>query len=492
MKDRVAKSVFWVGSAKGIFQVIAFLGTVVVARLLDPSDYGLIALAGMWTVSLTLLTEMGLGAAIVQFRNLDERELNLCFWMSWGASLIGYGVLYVLAPVIETWFAVPRLSEVLRVVSGSVPLTGLRIVPDSLLRKSIALDKVTQVEIIALLVSLPLQVGLAVAGAGVWALVAGIVTTHLVSTIMTFAFVDWRPSLNWGSSRFKNFLNYSAAMAGRNVCWGIYEQIDIFILGKLSGDVTLGFYSMAKQIALLPVHKVSVVVNQLATPVMAGLQHDTNQMRVALFRQFRLVACLTMPLCMGIAIVADDFVHLVLTDKWMPAVPTLRVLCFYSAWHSLCIIMQPILQARYRAGFLFWWTVSLLLVMPFAFWVGAVWNGAVGMSLAWVTIYPLLTLVQVREVMKELQITWKAVGIQLQPIVIATIVMSGAVGALRFVLPVASTSVNEILRFVGVCGIGAAVYAVVIYWLGKLVVSEISELIGWLLKRSRPAPAVVS
>ena len=143
MKERIAKSVFWMGWSKGVVQVCAFLSTVLVARLLDPSDFGLIALTGIWIGSLTLLAEMGLGAIIVQFRDLDDRELNCCFWIAFGASLVGYGLLNAAAPMIAWWFGTPMLTEVLRVVSLTLPLTGLRIVPDSLLRKSLALDRVS-------------------------------------------------------------------------------------------------------------------------------------------------------------------------------------------------------------------------------------------------------------------------------------------------------------------------------------------------------------
>ena len=492
MKDRIAKSVFWIGSAKGIFQIVAFSCTVLVARLLDPSDFGLIALTGMWIGTLTLLAEMGLSGAVVQFKNLEEGELNFCFWLAFGTSMAGYCVLYAVAPFIEEWFDTPKLSQVLRVVSLTLPLTGLRIVPDSLLRKSLALDRVSQAEILALLVAMPVQVGLALAGAGVWALVAGIVTTHLLSTAAMFAFVDWRPGLRWGSSRFKEILKYSLATLGGRLCWGVYEQVDVFILGKLSGGVALGFYSMAKQIALIPVHKVSVVVNQLAAPVMAGLQHDAAQMRLVLLRQMRLVACLTMPLCVGLALVADDFVHVVLTDKWMPGVPALQILCLFSAWHSLIIMLPPVLFARYRAGYVFWWNASLLFTMPFAFWAGAAWKGAVGMCLVWITIYPLLTLALVREVVKELDLSWTIIGIQLRPIVIATIMMSCTVSFLRYSLPVGTSSLDEILRLATTCGIGSLIYVAMIYWQGKLLVSEIGEVVGWLLKRSRPKPAVIS
>jgi O-antigen/teichoic acid export membrane protein len=349
---------------------------------------------------------------------------------------------------------------------------------------------VSQAEIVAALVALAVQAGLAFAGAGVWALVTGMLMTNLLLTIMTFSFVDWRPGLRWGSTRFKEMLRYSFAALGSRLFAGVYAQVDAVILGKLFGEVVLGFYSMAKQIALLPVYKVSAVVNQLATPVMAGLQHDAGQMRGALLRQMRLVTCLTMPLCVGLALVADDFIRVVLTDKWLPAVPALQILCLFSAWQSFSVMLPPVLFARYREGFMFWWNASLLLVMPLAFWAGAAWNGAVGMALAWITIYPMVTLFQIREVMKELNLSWTTIGIQLRPIMIATVIMISTISLIRYAFPLGDSVSNEIFRLAATSVIGAFIYVLIIYWQGKLLVLEMGELLGWLLRRSRPTPTV--
>ena len=107
MKNRIAKAVFWVGWSKGFVQFLSFLSTLYIARLLDPSDYGLMAMTGIWVGTLALLVEMGLGAAVIQFKNLDERELHLCFWGTLITAIVGYLLLYAAAPAIAEWFGVP-------------------------------------------------------------------------------------------------------------------------------------------------------------------------------------------------------------------------------------------------------------------------------------------------------------------------------------------------------------------------------------------------
>src|SRR5438132_5838056 len=269
MRERIAKSVFWIVLSRGGVQVLAFLSTLAVARMLDPSDYGLMALAGVWTATIAMVAEMGLGSAIIQFRDLEDRDLNSCFWLTMGIAGIGYLGLCIAAPVIAAWFSSPMLSDVLRVVGLTLPLTALRIVPDSLLRKRLALDKVSQAEIAAALVTLPVMLGMAWAGAGVWALVAGALVQPLAQDVVIIRFASWWPGLRIGGRRFRGVVSYSMHTLGARMCWVAYQQADSFVLGKVFGGTVLGFYSMAKQIATLPVEKVSGVVNLIASPMMA-------------------------------------------------------------------------------------------------------------------------------------------------------------------------------------------------------------------------------
>jgi O-antigen/teichoic acid export membrane protein len=480
MKDRIAKSVFWIGWVKGLIQILAFLSTLYVARLLHPNDYGLLALTGIWIGSLALLIEMGLGAAVVQFRALDERELNICFWLTLGVASAAYWALYVAAPLIAAWFATPMLTEVLRVVSFILPLTAVRIVPDGLLRKSLSLDRVSQAEILSVVVTIPVQVGMASAGAGVWTLVTGMLLMAFVQSLVTFFFSGWWPGLRMGSGRLKAILSFSSAKLGNNLCWVVFDQMDTLVVGKISGEFALGFYSMAKQIALVPVNKIAVVANQLGIPLMAELQASREQMRSAFLHQLRLVACLTTPLCIGLALTAEDLVLVALTEKWLPLVPTLQVLCLCAVVRSLEVLLAPVLLARYRALFLFWWTAGVLLVMPFAFLAGAAWLGGLGVALVWAAAYPFFIAWMAQEALRELNESWATIWVEIWPIVRATLIMGACVVLLRSAIP-AIDSTSRLFRLVVTSGAGAFVYAAIVLWQGGPVVSEIVQVVRWML-----------
>jgi teichuronic acid exporter len=174
LRKRIARSIFWLAWSRGVLQVLSFATTLVVARFLKPEDYGVMALAGIFISTAGMLAEMGLVGAIVQFRDLESRELNTCFWLIMTLTTIASAILALGASVIAEWFAVQRLAEVLPVLALALPVTACSMVSDSLLRKRLALDRVSQAEIISNVVMLPVILYCAISGFGVWALVIGL------------------------------------------------------------------------------------------------------------------------------------------------------------------------------------------------------------------------------------------------------------------------------------------------------------------------------
>lgn len=485
MKDRIARSVFWMVWSRGGVQILTFLGTLLVARMLRPGDYGLMALTGIWIYASELLAEMGLGAAIVQFRDLDDGELNACFWVTMAVACSTYGILFVAAPAISRWFAAPGLRQILPFAALTLPLVAIRVVPDSLLRKRLALHRIAQAEIVAGLVTTPLMVALAWEGAGVWALVAGAVCLSLVQTIVIFVFARWTPGLRVSGDRIRAILKYSIATLGQRITWAVFNQTDTLVLGKVAGAVVLGFYSMAMRLATLPVSKVTVAANQLAIPIMAELQTDRAAMRGKFLRGLRLVALLTAPLCVGTAVIAPDLIPVVLTAKWLPAVPVLQVLCLYALIRSADTLLPPVLLARYRVTYFFWWTIVMLIVMPVAFWAGAKWSGALGVAVAWVLVYPIYPAALAREAFREMELSWTTVWEEVRPIVGASVFMAIVVFAACATIP-GNDSEARIIRLCVASVLGALLYGFGIFWQGGSTFRDAVELGGWIFRRNQP------
>lgn len=484
MKEQIAKSVFWMVWSRGGVQVLSFIGTLLVARWLSPSDYGVMALVGIWTGTIAMVADMGLGWAIVQFPEVEERELQGCFWLTLLITGLAYVSLYASAPTIARWFDSPQLTAALRVSSVTLLLFAFRLVPDAMLRKRLALDKIAQAEMAAAAASIPVMLVFAWVGAGVWALVFSGVVQAVIAALALIVFYPWWPRMQFSGRRLPAMLRFSASAVGANLGWSVYSQLDSLIVGKLTNEQTLGFYAMAKQLALMPVTKISVVVNQLAAPVMARIQDEQQRLRTAFLRLVRLVTCLTFPLCVGLALVAYDLIPVVLGHKWEPVAPLFQVFCLYALTHSVEVLLPPVLLARYRAGFLLKWTMALLVIMPAPFIAGALWRGALGAAVMLVLVYPCAMIWMAREALKELDLSAKELFRHLWPMAVPTGLMALSVGAVQWVLPMVELW-QHFMRLVGATMVGVAVYGTAVSLMRRPLAKEIWEVIGWILRRKQ-------
>jgi O-antigen/teichoic acid export membrane protein len=486
LEERVARSFVYLVGSRIVIQVFGTVSALLVARWLSPADYGVIALAGTATIAVNMLGELGVGAAIIQFQDLEATELNAAFWATVFLSALLYATVYGAAPLLAWFFASPNLSPVLRVVGIGAFLSVLRVVPESLLRKRLDLDKVSIADIAAAGLSIPLVLGLAWAGAGVWALAAGAVFGPFVQCVLSFVLARWRPGLRVGSKRFRRLLTFSWAALGSKFSWSVYNQSDRVILGRLAGDVTLGVYAVANQVALLPIEKIATVINQILVPALAESQADRQVMSRQLLRGVRVVAWLIFPMCFGLMAFAGPAVPVVLTAKWSPIVPLLQVLCLYAASRSLALLFPPVLFAVYRADLLFLYNVVLLIVLPVGFGIGAWWNGALGVAAAWAILYPLVAAWMVHRALRALGMTWSSLGRELRSPALSTVVML-ALASLAYRTVLGGSTAGLFLAILT----GGLVHGAAFLLFGGRALDDVRSLFTSLRTRSAAPRAIV-
>src|SRR5215469_2044065 len=402
LRQRVAHSLFWVAWSRGALQLLTFATTLFVARILVPADYGVMAIATFFIAQASMLSEMGLGTAIIQFRDLDRRDLDTCFWITMTLATIGWAILSFAASTIADWFDVPRLADVLPVLALVLPLTACRVVSDSLLRKRLALDRVSQAEVIGAVVMLPVTIGCALAGLGVWTLVIGALVGPALRSAATFAFAPWLPGLRIGGARAAEVIRFSLATLSIKFMWSLRENANSLVLGKLTGQpATVGLYTMADDLTHLPGTKISPVINMLVSPVMAELQTNIEALREALYRTIRLTAAIVVPMQAGIALLAEDIVVVLLGPKWLPTVPLIRLISLYATVRAIDGVLPPVMLARRRERFLFWYCLVLLIVMPAAAVLGTIWGGAAGLIAFYTVAYCAVMVILARETLLE-------------------------------------------------------------------------------------------
>jgi O-antigen/teichoic acid export membrane protein len=241
---------------------------------------------------------------------------------------------------------------------------------------------------------------------------------------------------------------------------------------------------MAQEIALLPASKISAVVNMLSSLVMAELQRNIDAMRAAFFRAVRLTATIALPTAAGMALVAEDLVGALLGPKWLPAAPVLRVLCAYAAVRAIDVVLPPVLFARRRERFLFWYCLVLLIFVPTAAVFGALWKGALGTVFLATPVYCAVMLIMAREALAELEAGFFELCSALWPVLAATAAMTVAVLPLReFALE--GWAEGTLVRLLVLSSAGALDYGAVLLVIGRPLIAEAIEVVSWILGRGR-------
>lgn len=490
-RHRIAQSITWLVWSRVAVQFTSLFSTLLVARLLDPSDYGLIGLCGIWIAAFTHFSELGLGAAVLQFRNADDGDLNACFWLNTAISVAGFGILFIASPWVAQWLSTPSLAPVLRVVALSLPLGALRTVPENLLRRDLALDKVSQALLISNIVAIPFVLGLAIAGAGVWALVSGIVLVPAVHSAATFIFARWRPGFVVRGQQLGAMLRYGMASVGATISWSVYHNMDSLLLGKFAGASAVGIYTVAKHLATLPVDKLVTLVSQLLSPMLAARQDDRALMRASALRAIRFVSWLTIPIFGGLMVMADDVIRVALTAKWVAAAPVLAIMCAISLLRVLESLLIPALMATYRPRFVLRYQSTLMVALIPAFAVGAYWYGAAGVALAWLAVYPVPTLWMAQKALRELdgslRLLWKEVQ---TPFVVTASMM---LAQLAFGHLLDSVAIGPgLMHLLLLASAGAAVYLIGLLTMGASVRTEMLQIAIWLVRGSRHTSAAAA
>ncbi len=402
LKEKAVRSVGWLAFAKIVGQGFQLGVTIILARILSPNDYGLVGMAALMTGFLAYFNELGLGAAIIQKKELSDHELNSVFWFAILVSVFLYILTYAVSPFVEVFFKTAGLTLILRVLALDFIIAALKIVPLNTLSRAVDFRDISKSEVISFFVSGICSVMLALMGFGVWALVFGTLIFDACYTLLILLAVPWRIRWVFKFGEVAGMLTYGAAITGSRLLYYLYTSADTLIVGKVLGAGPLGFYSMATRLSRLAIDKISAVVNQVSFPVFSAVQDDVRSLSRSFLKVNRLIAMVTFPLMGGGILVAKELVTVVLTSKWLPIVVSFQLLCLIGIPRSIHVVMAHVLNARGRAKFTFKYSLIAAAVLPTAFLVG-VRYGITGVAAGWLAVEPILMVYMLTTVLKEIR-----------------------------------------------------------------------------------------
>lgn len=455
----LVSGVAWTGAGKWLSQVVSWVSTLTVARLIAPEDYGLVGMATVYIGFVAMINEFGLGTAIVRLNKLDHRQIAQLNTVAVLVGLAGFVVSCLAANPIAAFYGVPHLRWVLIVMSSTFVITAFRSIPVSLLQRDLKFRQLAAFDGLQVVATAGATVAFAFLGFQYWALALGPLLGAMIGTL---SITISRPQ-GFAIPRPKSLIEtiaFSQQVLFSQVSWYFLTNADFLVAGKVLGRQALGFYSFAWTLASLPVDKIASVINQVTFPIFSAVQHNPAEIRRYFLRVTEAVALVTFPLAFGLALVSEQFVQVVLGPKWIDVVIPLQLLALYASLKTITPMLAQILFVTGESRYVLNLSLIAAVVMPVAFLIGSRW-GTTGIALGWVLVHPFFSLAAYRQVFKKIELAPLEYIRSLIPAVSAAVPMVVAVIILKRTVP-AGWPVSLHLGFEIVAG--ATAYVLTLFW----------------------------
>ena len=351
LKDKTVKGVVWSSIDRFTSQGISFVFSLLIARMLMPSDYGVIAMLGIFMAVSGCFIDSGFSTALVRKIDRTETDFSTVFYFNNVVAILFYGLLWLASPIIADFYDLPLLEDVTKVVGLNLVIGALGGIQNAKL--SIAIDFKTRAKISVITTLFTGIVGLYLAycGYGVWALVFQALSSNILRTALLWSYVKWKPQWLFSWKSFREMFSFGSKMLASGLLDTTYNNLYTIVIGKCFNSAALGVYSRADGLAQFPSSNITGVLQNVTFPVLSSIQNDEERLAIGYKKLLRLSAFIIFPLMVGLAAVADPFIRLVLTDKWEGTIYYLQILCFSLMWYPIHAINLNLLMAKGRSDY---------------------------------------------------------------------------------------------------------------------------------------------
>ena len=327
MKDGVIKNFVWRFAERCGAQLVTFIVSIVLARILVPEDYGQIALITVFTTIMQVFVDSGLGTALIQKKDADDLDFSSVFYFNFAVCLILYAVMFVSAPLIAGFYNDVSLTPIIRVISLTIVISGVKGIQQSYVSRNMLFKRFFYATLGGTLFSAFLGITMAYTGFGVWAIVAQQLSNTTIDTLILWITVKWRPKLMFSRERLKGLLGFGWKMLCSALLDTGYNNLRNLLIGKIYSSSDLAFYNQGDKFPKLIATNINTSIDSVLLPAMSNEQDNRDKVK-SMTRRSIMVSCYIMaPLMIGLACCATSVVTLVLTKKWLPCVFFLQIFC---------------------------------------------------------------------------------------------------------------------------------------------------------------------
>lgn len=337
LQNKVMSGMFWRFGERICAQLVTFLVSVVLARILDPSHYGVISLITIFITIANVFVTDSFGKALIQKKDADSCDYSSVFYFNIIFSWVVYFIIFAFAPLVSKFYNEPILTPTLRVLALKLPLAGINSVQQAYVSKNMLFKRFFWSTLIGTIVSGIVGIAMALAGMGVWALVGQYLTNSTMDTLVLWITVKWRPTKEWSWDRLKKLLTFGWKILLTSLINSVYDNLRSLIIGKAYTSADLAYYTKGIHYPNLIITNVNTSISSVLFPAMSTMQDDRSRLKQSVRKSISISTYIIFPLMAGLAAIAPNLIAWMLTEKWLPCVPYLRIACIYLALYPINI-----------------------------------------------------------------------------------------------------------------------------------------------------------
>ena len=473
LKNKTIQGIMWVSISNILLKFINFTISVILARLLEPSDFGLVAIALVVVNFFEIFRDLGIGPALIHRKEDRDTAADTALYIFPTVAIIFYVVSYFIAPAASDFFREEELGTLIRVLSLTFVIWSFGSLPRTLLTKDLEFKKLVIPQLLPKISYGAVAIIMAFQGFGVWSLVGGRIVLEVMSVITIWKAVDWRPSLRFDKKIALELLSYGKHVITATIIIFLISVVDVTFIGRLLGSEELGYYSIAFGISGLFTYQLSSLVSQVMFPAFSKMQGDINKMGAAYLKTLKYLSLIAFPASLGIIAVSWYFIKVVYGDKWLPAVAVLQLLCLYGLNKAMLNTTQNLYLAAGRPKImtrinLYQFTIMLILIYPLT-----IKYGILGTGIAAVIPSTMMVFLTFHEAGRIIDRSFLTIVKNIVPAAIGSLVMFSLVLMLQQFVSHLSPALVLVLSI----GVGAISYSMYIWLTQKEELGEISKLI---------------
>ena len=482
-KPHAGRSLIWALIESGGLSVLSLIVLFVVARLVGPAELGLVSLALGVVQVLAVMIETSLHDALVQRQDLQDDHLQTAFWFCLGLSFLFVVGCWFGAPYLAQLFDTPALTDLLRVMSFGLAMTGVGAVPIAVLRRNFLFKQLAVRSLYARVAGAVAGIGLAVLGYGIWALVVQYLLQATFNGLLVWPSCPFRPKGRFVPARLRELISYGALSVGSRIVWISSVRLFTLLVGYFLGVTAVGYLNIAQRVVDTLYDLLGGAAYNLAFPFFARRQHDRAQMHRAFYATNEFAALSVPPIFAGLAVCAAPIVLLMLGEQWMPAVPLIQVLASAASLQFILLFANAAIMASGRPGVLF-----CLSLVTFVFAIGGLFllqpGDALGAALLWACRIAVTGPIVI-------MLAWRFLGISVPKLLrsvimpfCATVVMAGAVGWLWHAHLQHYSAIEALLIMVP---LGVTIYVAIVLATHRAALFRLFEFMLAGLRGARPS-----